>query len=165
MITDGISTPTVGETANQKISRLLGGVVAGYPDKWRDLPAVTSSRSATAESLIRGEGELVLQLHHRGVGHHHGRVGDPDAPVGNGVLVWFGEVSDFDAVLARAAELEAPVVRAPHRNPPPGDGNGPGHRELWISDPDGYTVVIASPDGEAWQPRLLERRQDVDQTS
>jgi hypothetical protein len=23
------------------------------------------------------------------------------------------------------------------------------HREIWIRDPDGYTVVLASPDGEA----------------
>jgi len=45
------------------------------------------------------------------------------------------------------------VVRAGHRNPPPGQGNGPGHRELWLRDPDGCTVVLASPDGEAWQPQ------------
>ena len=124
---------------------------------YQHLLGLVSDHGGKEYERLLSEGELVLQLHHRGVEHHHGRVGDPDAPVGNGVLVWFGEVSDFDAVLARAAELEAPVVRAPHRNPPPGDGNGPGHRELWISDPDGYTVVIASPDGEAWQPRLLER--------
>ena len=35
---------------------------------------------------------------------------------------------------------------------PEGQGNGPGHREIWITDPDGYTVVVASPDGEAYQP-------------
>jgi hypothetical protein len=29
-----------------------------------------------------------------------------------------------------------------HRNP------NADHRELWIRDPDGYTVVIASPDGD-----------------
>lgn len=29
-----------------------------------------------------------------------------------------------------------------------GDG-GPNHWELWLRDPDGYTVVIASPDGTA----------------
>ena len=38
-----------------------------------------------------------------------------------------------------------------HRNPSEGPG-GPAHRELWIKDPDGYTVVIASPDGEAPEP-------------
>ena len=47
MITDGISTPTAGETPTQKISRLLGGVVAGYPDKWQDTrPIAAGSRTS-----------------------------------------------------------------------------------------------------------------------
>lgn len=103
------------------------------------------------ERLVAG-GELVLQLHHHDVEHHHGRIGDPDGAPGNGVLLWFGDVADFDDVVERAAELGAAVVRAPHRNPPDGGGNGPGHREFWITDPDGYTVVVASPDGEAFVP-------------
>ncbi|HEX5812723.1 MAG TPA: VOC family protein [Pseudonocardia sp.] len=103
------------------------------------------------ERLLSG-GELVLQLHHFEVEHHHGRIGDPEGPLGNGVLLWFGDVADFDDAVARAAELGAPVVRAPHRNPPEGEGNGPGHREVWVSDPDGYTVVLAGPDGEAFEP-------------
>jgi predicted enzyme related to lactoylglutathione lyase len=103
------------------------------------------------ERLLSG-GTLVLQLHQRSVEHHHGVIVDPDASVGNGVLVWFGEVSDFDAVVQRVGELGAPIVRAPHRNPPEGEGNGPGHREIWFQDPDGYTVVVASPDGEAFEP-------------
>jgi hypothetical protein len=37
-----------------------------------------------------------------------------------------------------------------HRNPPAEDGNGPSHREVWLRDPDGYLVVVASPDGESW---------------
>lgn len=102
---------------------------------------------------LLADGVLVLQLHHREVEHHHGRIGDPNRAVGNGVLLWFGNVSDFDGAVARAQELAAPVVRPPHRNPPDSQGNGPGHREIWIEDPDGYTVVIASPDGEAYQPQ------------
>jgi hypothetical protein len=43
-------------------------------------------------------------------------------------------------------------ARPPHRNPPEGQGNGPGHRELWIKGPDGCTVVVAGPDGEAFEP-------------
>jgi predicted enzyme related to lactoylglutathione lyase len=104
------------------------------------------------ERLV-ADGVLVLQLHHREVGHHHGLIADPDREVGNGVLLWFGDVADFDDAVARAELLGAPVVRAPHRNPPEGQGNGPGHREIWITDLDGYTVVIASPDGEAYEPR------------
>jgi predicted enzyme related to lactoylglutathione lyase len=103
------------------------------------------------ERLVAG-GKLVLQLHHRDVEHHHGRIGDPDLAVGNGVLLWFGEVTDFEEVIARAERLGAPIVRPTHRNPPSGEGNGPGHREIWLSDPDGYTVVVASPDGEAYEP-------------
>jgi hypothetical protein len=69
------------------------------------------------------------------------------------VLLWF-EVSDFDAAAARATELQAEIVLPRHRNPPDGDG-GPNHWEIWLRDPDGYTVVLASPDGSAdgnWKP-------------
>jgi catechol 2,3-dioxygenase-like lactoylglutathione lyase family enzyme len=89
-----------------------------------------------------GSDGLILQLHAWDVDHHHGTMGDPALPLGNGVLLWF-EIDDFDAAVARARELGAPVVLDVHVNP------NPDHRELWIKDPDGYTVVIASPDGEA----------------
>jgi catechol 2,3-dioxygenase-like lactoylglutathione lyase family enzyme len=100
------------------------------------------------ERLKAGE-ELILQLHSWEVEHHHGPVGDPDvAPHGNGVLLWF-EIDDFDAAVARATDLGAEVVMPPHRNPPPPQTGGPMHREIWLRDLDGYTVVLASPDGEA----------------
>ena len=100
------------------------------------------------ERLVSPAGDLVLQLHRFEVAHHHGPIGDPaDTPYGNGVLLWF-EVDDFDAVVARATELKAEVVLAPHRNPPDGSG-GLNHRAIWLRDPEGYTVVLASPDGEA----------------
>jgi predicted enzyme related to lactoylglutathione lyase len=103
------------------------------------------------ERLLSEDGTLALQLHDWDTDHDHGRIGDPDLAPGNGVLIWFGEVADFDGAVERAGELDAPIVVAAHRNPPDGSGNGPGHREIWIKDPDGYTVVIASPDGEAFQ--------------
>jgi len=103
------------------------------------------------ERLVTQEHTLILQLHRFDVEHDHGRIGNPDdRPYGNGVLLWF-EIEDFDDDAARAAELEAEVVLPRHRNPPDGRG-GPNHWELWIKDPDGYTVVIASPDGSAGPP-------------
>lgn len=100
------------------------------------------------ERLV-SNGELIMQLHNWDVEHHHGAIGDPEAkPYGNGVLLWF-ETDDFDAAVARATELQANVVLAPHRNPPEGQSGGPAHREIWLRDLDGYTVVLASPDGEA----------------
>jgi len=93
------------------------------------------------ERLQSSDGTLALQLHNWEIEHQHGRIGDPSKEIGNGVLLWFGEVADFDGVVTRAEELGAPVVLPPYTN-------GPAHREIWIKDPDGYTVVVASPDGE-----------------
>ncbi|GAA3629562.1 VOC family protein [Microlunatus ginsengisoli] len=118
---------------------------------YQALLGLTSDHGGPEYERLLAGGTLVLQLHRLDVAHHHGTIGDPERPRGNGVLVWFGEVSDFDDVVTRAATLGAEVVREPHRNPPEGGGNGPGHRELWVRDLDGYVVVVASPDGEAWE--------------
>src|SRR5215831_13184428 len=99
------------------------------------------------ERLMAGDA-LILQLHHFEMDHHHRAICDPgDQPYGNGVLLWF-EIDDFDAAVARARELKAEFVMPKHRNPPSGSG-GPNHWECWLRDPDGYTVVLASPDGSA----------------
>jgi hypothetical protein len=69
------------------------------------------------------------------------------------VLLWF-ELADFDAAVARAEAMGVQVVMPRHRNPPDGDG-GPNHWEYWVRDPNGYTIVLAIPDGSAegnWKP-------------
>ncbi len=100
------------------------------------------------ERLVSKNGTLILQLHAFDVEHHHGPIGDPDdRPYGNGMLLWF-EIDDFDAAMKRVAEMKAEVVLPRHRNPPDGRG-GPNHWEIWLRDPDGYSVVLASPDGTA----------------
>lgn len=105
------------------------------------------------DQLVKN-GHLVLQLHSFEVEHHHGPIGNPaEQPYGNGVLLWF-EVDDFDGIMRRAAEMGVEMILPLHRNPPDGDG-GPNHWECWIRDPDGYTVVVASPYGTAdglWRP-------------
>ena len=118
---------------------------------YQHLLGLQSDHGGPHYERLLSAGVLVLQLHDRETEHHHGRIGG-DGELGNGVLLWFGEVAGFDDVVARARELGATIARPPHRNPPEGQGNGPGHRELWVEDPDGYTVVVASPDGEALEP-------------
>lgn len=99
------------------------------------------------ERLVSGD-TLVMQLHSFEADHHHGPLADrADRPYGNGVLLWF-EIDDIDAAIARAVALNADIVKPRHRNPPEGDG-GPNHWECWLHDPDGYTIVLASPDGSA----------------
>ena len=89
------------------------------------------------------DGNLILQLHEFGLDHHHGPIGDSlQKPYGNGVLIWF-EVDDFDATMRRAADMKAEIILPRYRNP------APNHWECWLYDPDGYSVVIASPDNTA----------------
>jgi catechol 2,3-dioxygenase-like lactoylglutathione lyase family enzyme len=113
----------------------------------RLLGCVSAHGGAEYERLNAPDGTLILQLHHWSVDHHHGPIGDPDKLTGNGLLLWF-EVDDLDAALARAESLNAEVILPRHRNPPDGNG-GPNHWEIWLRDLDGYTVVLASPDGSA----------------
>jgi hypothetical protein len=86
-------------------------------------------------------GQLVLQLHAWDEEDHPNLTNAAAGPAGHGVLLWF-EVSNFDAIVNNARALQADVILEPHVNP------RPQHRELWLRDPDGYVVVIASPDGE-----------------
>jgi catechol 2,3-dioxygenase-like lactoylglutathione lyase family enzyme len=95
------------------------------------------------EQVLAG-GELVLQLHRLDVIDHHGPLADANVPLGNGILVWF-EVSDFDAAVDRARAHGAEVTTDVHENP------NARQRELWLRDPDGYTVVLA--DESAYRPR------------
>jgi catechol 2,3-dioxygenase-like lactoylglutathione lyase family enzyme len=87
------------------------------------------------ERVMIGE-EFVMQLHAWDV-HEHEFLGDPKLPVGNGVLLWF-EVADFEGAVARARKLGATVLEDVHENP------GAEHVEIWLRDPDGYVVVLAS---------------------
>src|SRR5579863_6055944 len=107
----------------------------------RTSESMVSDHAHLYDRLLCG-GSLVLQLHAWDAEDHPNLVHAEEARPGHGVLVWF-EVDDFDAAVKRVRALRAKVLLKPHVNP------APGHREIWIQDPDGYVVVIASPDGEA----------------
>ena len=91
---------------------------------------------------ITSSGHLILQLHAWDEENHPNLVNASAAPPGHGVLLWF-QVHDFDFVVERARALRAEIIEEPHVNA------APQHREMWLRDPDGYVVVIASPDGES----------------
>ena len=94
------------------------------------------------ERLETPDGRLVMQLHEFETDHDHGPIGDADdRPYGNGVILWF-ELDDFDAALARAIALGAEILIPKRRD-------GPDHWQVWLRDPDGYKIVLASPDGSA----------------
>ena len=84
----------------------------------------------------------MLQLHAWDEEDHPNLVNRDAAPVAHGVILWF-QLDDFDAAVERARELGAEVIQGPFVNP------APQHREMWLRDPDGFVVVVASSDGEA----------------
>jgi catechol 2,3-dioxygenase-like lactoylglutathione lyase family enzyme len=86
-------------------------------------------------------GRLLLQLHAWDEENHPNLLNADAAPPGHGVLLWF-QVDDFDFAVERARGLGAEIIEEPHVKP------APQHREIWLRDPDGYVVVLASPDGE-----------------
>jgi catechol 2,3-dioxygenase-like lactoylglutathione lyase family enzyme len=122
---------------------------------YQQLLGCRSAHGGSHYDQLVHHGELVMQLHSFDVEHHHGPIGNKeDKPYGNGVLLWF-EVDDFDAMMQRAAAMDVEMVLPKHRNPPDDSRGGPNHWECWMSDPDGYTVVVASPYGTAdgsWKP-------------
>lgn len=120
---------------------LLAVVDVGKAGRWyEELLAAESGHGGDEYERLLVDGAIVLQLHRIDVGHHHGSLADPGAPVGNGVAVWF-ETDDFDAAVRRSRQLDAQIVIDVHVNP------NAGHRELWLKDLDGYLVVLAEEEG------------------
>ncbi len=84
------------------------------------------------------DGVLVMQLHHFDVEHDHGHIGDPDARLGNGVLLWF-EIDDFDAALGGS-------TRSARRSCSRRTGTLPrGSRAVPRTARSGYTISTATP--------------------
>ena len=73
--------------------------------------------------------------------HDPPNLGEPDAPHGYGVLLWF-QTEAFGAAVARARAMHADVIKEPFVNP------NARHLESWMRDLDGYVVVLASRDGD-----------------
>ena len=114
--------------------RVLGLVSVHGGDEYDQLASVGPDGPTT-----------VLQLHH--VSDTHAFLADPSQPLGgNGVAVWF-ESTDYAAAVARLHSASADgapleVLEGEHLNPTAH------HREFWLADPDGYTVVVSSPFGD-----------------
>ena len=107
----------------------------------RLLGCTSAHGGADYEQLVDGGGRLILQLHAWDA-HEHPHMGDPAIrPYGNGVLLWF-QVEGFDAAVERARALSVPILEGPKVNP------NANHREVWLRDPDGYVVVLASAYGD-----------------
>jgi len=102
-----------------------------------ELFGLTSGHGGKEYEQLMMDGEMVMQLHHDGPDDDHVDLLDLDRVRGNGALVWF-EVADFEATVGRATALGAKVLWEPHLN------ENAKQTELWLEDPDGYKVIVAS---------------------
>ena len=103
---------------------------------YRQVLGMTSGHGGDEYERLIVDGELILQLHHSGVDHHHGPLSDPSQPRGNGVILWFA-LDEFEDAVARSRAMGAEVEMDVHVNP------NAKQRELWLRDLDGYRVVLA----------------------
>jgi catechol 2,3-dioxygenase-like lactoylglutathione lyase family enzyme len=105
---------------------------------YQQLLGAASGHGGEEYEQVIVDGELVLQLHALTVDHHHGPLGDPSVPLGNGLALWF-TTEAFDDAVTRVRDTGAEIVTHVHVNP------NSGCREIWVRDLDGYLVVIAEP--------------------
>ena len=102
---------------------------------------LSSGHGGAEYEQLLAEGELVLQLHEWDA-HEHPHLGDPKVqPYGNGVLLWFHEPA-VAAAYSKAVAAGAAVLEPLRVNPLAQ------HREFWLRDPNGYTVVVAGKYGD-----------------
>lgn len=104
---------------------------------YQRLPGCESGHGGSHYERLNAAGRLILQLHDWNIEHHHGPLGEPDLPHGNGVLLWF-ELGDYEAAVQRAGSMQVDVVK-------PSYFSENGNWEFWLRDPDGYVVVLTSP--------------------
>lgn len=97
---------------------------------------LTSGHGGDEYEMLMHDGSLVLQLHELDAREHPHLV-RADQPLGNGVAVWF-ESDDYRAAVERVRASDAEIVEDDHVNPLAHQ------REIWLHDPDGYLVVVAS---------------------
>lgn len=97
----------------------------------------TSGHGGSEYEQVLVDGELILQLHKLELGHHHGTIGDPAVPLGNGVALWF-QLDALEPAIDRAARIGAAVQTDLHHNP------NAHHEEIWLRDPDDYLVILTN---------------------
>jgi catechol 2,3-dioxygenase-like lactoylglutathione lyase family enzyme len=121
--------------------------VAASSSWYQNVLGLTSGHGgAEYEQLLNSTGEMVLQLHHWDA-HGHALLGDEKLPIrGNGAVLWF-ETDNFASVVERVQSEAATVLDGPLNNPLAQ------HQEIWLHDPDGYVVVVASRNGTVDETR------------
>lgn len=104
---------------------------------YQQILGLTSVHGGDEYEQLASDGEVVLQLHIPDDHDHPLLVSGPCT----GTALWF-EDERFDDTMARIIAADAEIAEGPMVNPLAH------HREVWLHDPDGHLIVVASPVGE-----------------
>lgn len=104
----GVAVPFRRPTQTQTLVAVRD--VGASSRRYQHLLGLRSDHGGSTYERLLADDTLALQLHRFDSEQEHGRIGDPEGELGNGVLLWFGETADFDGVVVRAAELGATIV-------------------------------------------------------
>jgi len=105
---------------------------------YQELLGAQSGHGGPDFEMLMDGGELMLMLHRADAAEHHPHA-EAEGPAGKGLVMYFRVGEGFAAAVERAKALSAKIVRGP-------EFNKISHQEeLWVRDPDGYTLVLCGP--------------------
>jgi catechol 2,3-dioxygenase-like lactoylglutathione lyase family enzyme len=108
---------------------------------YQDVLGFKSGHGGPEYEQLFSADQMVMQLHHWDA-HEHPHLGNPvHKPYGNGVVLWF-QSDRIEQAFARATKSNAKILEPLKVN------TNANHREFWLSDPDGYVVVVAGAYGD-----------------
>jgi extradiol dioxygenase family protein len=108
---------------------------------YQDVLGFKSGHGGSEYEQLLSADQMVMQLHHWDA-HEHPHLGNPDVnPYGNGVVLWF-QSDNIEQAFTLAKKSKAKILEPLKVN------TNANHREFWLSDPDGYVVVVAGAYGD-----------------
>jgi catechol 2,3-dioxygenase-like lactoylglutathione lyase family enzyme len=108
---------------------------------YQDVLGFKGGHGGSEYEQLFSDDQMVMQLHHWDA-HEHPHLGNPDSkPYGNGAILWF-QSNKIEQAFARAKKNKAIILEPLKIN------SNANHREFWLSDPDGYVVVVAGLYGD-----------------
>ncbi len=91
--------------------------------------------------MLLHDDQIMLMLHAASAADHHPHH-EAEGPLGKGLVLYFRVGDELPAAVDRARGMGAQILQGPFVN------ELAHQEELWVRDPDGYTLVLCGP--AAW---------------
>jgi catechol 2,3-dioxygenase-like lactoylglutathione lyase family enzyme len=105
---------------------------------YQRLLGAKSGHGGSHFEMLLHDDQLMLMLHAADAEEHHPHQ-EADGPLGKGVVLYFRVGGELPEAVERAKAMEAQILQGPLMN------ELAHQEELWVRDPDGYTLVLCGP--------------------